>query len=426
MKTMHEDSAMRVAIHYGLEDTSFEVRDTRLVSKLRLSSARLQDPVAAVRDALEHPYQYPALRLALTPDDRVAVIVDESLPDMGRLLVPILEHITSAEVRPESITVVCPTTTDQAWVDDLPDELQEVRLEVHDPKDRKRLSYLATTGAGRRIYLNRSVGEADQVVVLGRRRFDVWHGQGGAGGDLFPALSDEPTRQELGKRWNLKVPGDSPWPLQQETEEVVWLMGMPFFVQLIDGPGDSIAEVIAGTAQARAQGQRRLHALWQQEVAEPAAVVLATISGDPNRHTFADLAAAVASAARVVQSGGRIVLLTEAQPQLNETLNALRQSDDAHEALQRLKDQPQRPELLPALLWARSAEHARISLLSKLPEEAVEELFAAPLSDVGQAQRWLDHSSSTVILEDAHKTLAVLASRSLEKHRWPNRLRCMT
>ncbi len=401
---------MRVAIRYGLEDTSFEVQDAHLVSKPGPPGVRLRDPVTAVRNALEHPFHYPALRLALTPDDRVAVIVDESLPDVGRLLVPILEHIISSEVRPEAITVVCPTTTTQAWVDDLPDELQEVRLEVHDPKNRKRLSYLATTGAGRRIYLNRSVGEADQVVVLGRRRFDVWHGQAGAGGDLFPVLSDEPTRQELGKRWNLKVPGDTPWPLQQETEEVVWLMGMPFFVQLIDGPGDSIAEVIAGTTQARAEGQRRLHALWHQEVAEPAAVVLATISGDPSRHTFADLAAAVASAARVVQAGGRIVLLTGAHPQLNETLDVLRQSDDPQEALERLREQPQRPELLPAMLWVRSAEHARISLLSELPEETVEELFAAPLSDAGQAQRWLDHSGSTVILEDAHKRLAVLAS----------------
>ena len=302
---------MRVAIHYGLEDTSFEVQDAHLVSKPRPPGVRLRDPVTAVRNALEHPFHYPALRLALTPDDRVAVIVDESLPDVGRLLVPILEHIISSEVRPEAITVICPTTTPQAWVDDLPDELQEVRLEVHDPKNRKRLSYLATTGAGRRIYLNRSVGEADQVVVLGRRRFDVWHGQAGAGGDLFPVLSDEPTRQELGKRWNLKVPGDTPWPLQQETEEVVWLMG-DAFLRAVDrrARGQHRGSDRRGRHRPGLRGQRRLHALWHQEVAEPAAVVLATISGDPGRHTFADFAAAVASAARVVQAGGRIVLLT--------------------------------------------------------------------------------------------------------------------
>src|SRR5262245_53191445 len=160
---------MRTDITYGQQRLELEVGDGRLVSSRRRPPAPpLADPVAAVAAALEEPLGFPALRRALTPDDHVAVVVDEQLPQLPRLLTPVLEHLTQAHVRPEAITLLCPTPSSQAWVDELPDAFQEVRLEVHDPANRKRLSYLATTRHGHRLYLNRTLVDADQSVVLTR------------------------------------------------------------------------------------------------------------------------------------------------------------------------------------------------------------------------------------------------------------------
>src|SRR5262249_58527419 len=137
------------------------------------------------------------LRRALTPDDHVTIVIDERLPRLADLLIPLLEHVSSAGVAPEAITLLCPPTSSrQPWLEELPEAFEEVRLEVHDPKDRRRLSYLATTRKGRRLYLNRSVVDADQVVVLSGRRSDPLLGQGGAAGAIYPALSDEATRRE--------------------------------------------------------------------------------------------------------------------------------------------------------------------------------------------------------------------------------------
>src|SRR5437763_3219905 len=136
---------MRTDIAYGVEHLELEVEASRLVTAHRQPAAPpLADPAAAVADALENPLGFPPLRRALTPDDHVAVVVDEQLPQLPRLLTPILEHLTQAHVRPEAITLLCPSASSQAWVDELPDAFQEVRLEVHDPANRKRLSYLAT------------------------------------------------------------------------------------------------------------------------------------------------------------------------------------------------------------------------------------------------------------------------------------------
>ena len=74
------------------------------------------------------------LRLALTPDDQIAVVVDETLQNPALFLVPILEHLGQADIASQAITLVChPPSTGQAWLEDLPDEFAEVRLEVHDP-----------------------------------------------------------------------------------------------------------------------------------------------------------------------------------------------------------------------------------------------------------------------------------------------------
>ncbi len=312
---------MRWSLAFARERLELEIDPDRLVARPRAPITPVADPEAAVRAALEAPFHYPALRRALTPDDHVAVVVDEGLSGLGRLLVPVLEHVVSAGVQPEAITVVSPPSpSSQEWVEALPDELQEVHTETHDPTNRKRLAYLATTAAGRRLYLNRSLVEAEQIVVVGRRHYDLVLGQAGAAGDLYPALSDMPTRDELQRRINFTAPGKEPWPVRLESQEVCWLLGAPFFVQIIEGPGDSVAHVVAGAAEAAAEGQRLLDATWRQEVPDAADLVVATLSGDPGRVTFADLATAAANAARVVRSDGRILLLTRAAPDLGPGL----------------------------------------------------------------------------------------------------------
>jgi len=399
---------MKLRLAFARERLDLQIPDDRAIAPPRPPVAGLEDPLAAIRVALEAPFQFPPLRRALTPDDHVAVVVDEHLQDLGRLLVPVLEHILSAGVVPAAITLVCvPSASRQEWVEDLPDALLDVHVEVHDPTDRRRLSYVATTAKGRRLYLNRSVADADQVVVLGRRHYDVLFGHAGAEGELFPFLSDEPTRLEWQHRWEFKAPGAEPWPLFREAQEVSWLLGLPFYVQIIEGQDDSVAQVIAGAAAASAEGQRRLDACWRQDFPAAADLVVATLSGDPACHSFADLAAAAACAARVVRTDGRILLVSRAAPEVGPGSDILREAEDPHEAVRQLRREP-KTELLPALLWARAADHARISLLSALPDEAVEDLHAAPLPDPAGVQRWLNRGGSCLFLEDAHKALAVL------------------
>jgi nickel-dependent lactate racemase len=401
---------MRINIAYGREQLEVEIDARRLVEVERQPQAPpLADPAAAVRAALETPLDYPPLRRALTPDDHVAVVIDEHLPRLGELLAPLLEHVAAAGVAPAAVTLVCPSEGPHSWRDELPAAFSRVRLEVHDPHTRPKLAYLATTKQGRRIYLNRTVVDADQVVVLSGRGYDPVLGYSGAEAALFPALSDEPTRQELASRPSLDVPGDEPWPQQREAAEVAWLLGAPFFLQVIEGAGDEIAHVIGGQSASVAQGQRLLDARWRLTLAQRPRTVLAALSGDPARQGFADLARAAACAARIVAPDGRIVLLTQAQPALDEAAELLRRAEEPAAALDLLLRQHP-AGMAAAFQWASAARQAKIYLLSGVAPETAEELFAVPLEDAGQVQRLLGGDGPCLVVDDAHKSLAVLAA----------------
>jgi nickel-dependent lactate racemase len=407
---------MRIGIDYGGQRLELDVPDGAVAEASQPSVApSLADPVAAVRQALETPYHWPALRLALTPDDHVTVLLDEGIPRLAQLLTPLLEHLTEARVTPDAITLLCPPgSSKQDWLQDLPDVFEDVHIEVHDPTDRRKLAYLATTKQGRRLYLNRTAVDADQLVVFTRRTYDPVLGYFGAETAIYPALSDQATRAEFltPGAYTTRLAGSGvKSTAQQVANEAAWLMGAPFLLQVIEGAGDGIAHVLGGSLDASAEGRRLLDARWRLTLEQPADLILAGIGGDPARHDFPLLARALGNAARVVQSGGRIVLLTEALPQLGSAGQHVLDAVEPGDIVAELEREPA-PELFAALEWASAVHKAKVYLLSGLPEETSEDLFVTPLQKAEQAQKLVGLARSCLVLPDAHRTLAVVGKKS--------------
>jgi nickel-dependent lactate racemase len=405
---------MQVGINYGRGRLEVDVEENRLVAVHQQPQAPpLEDPAAAVRAALETPIGFPALRRALTPDDHVVVVLDEQLPLLPALLTQVLQHLFEARVGLGAITLLCrPAQESPEWVHDLPAEFRDVRVEVHDPADRRRLSYLATTRRGRRLYLNRRIVDADQLVLLTRRTYDPLLGYAGAEGALYPAFADEATLKEMGSLLSMDVPGEQAWPARREAAEVAWLLGAPFIVQCIEGAGETISHVVGGLVENGDEALRLLNARWRLAVDTSADVVVAGVSGGPEHQDFACLGRALACAARVVKPEGRIILLTEARPDFGPASEVLRQAEDPRQALQLLRRHGL-PDMAAAFQWASAAQRATIYLLSRLPAETAEELFTVPLEHAGQVQRLLGNAASCLFLSDAQKSLAVV-SRSQE------------
>ena len=375
------------------------------------SPTPVADVRSAVRETLEHPLRFEALRRALTPDDRIALVVDESLPQLPTLLMPILEHLTAAGITPDRITLL---TSDSAphgdWIGELPEAFEEVRTEVHDPADRRRMSYLASTHEGRRLYLNRTLVDADQVVILSGRGYDPLLGYSGGAASIFPAFGDIESHRAHAADLTMSAPGHGVRPALQEAEEVAWLMGAPFLIQAIEGFGDEIAYVCGGLIDTAVDARRALDERWHVTVGRRAGTVVASVSGDPARHGFAALASALACAARVVEPGGCIVVLSESEPQPGAAAELLRKAEEPEQALRAIAhDQP--ADMATAFQWASAAARARIYVACDLPPEAIEEWFATPVASPREVQRLLDAPGTCVFLPDGHKTLATVVGK---------------
>ncbi len=398
---------MTLTIPFGQNQFPLAIPPERLVP-VPVPAANLADPLADLAAALEHPFHFPPLRQALTPEDQIAIVVDETLPEVGRLLGPILDHITATGVEGIAITLLCSEpNADHAWRQELPALYRRIAVQNHDPANAKGLCYLATTKEGQRLYLNRTLVEADQVVVLSGRRYDPVLGYAGAETLLYPAFAEAAAREQASSKLRALPPGDEPSPPVKAAREVAWLLGAPFYVQVIEGTGDGIAAFVTGTHEASDEGRGRQDGRWKLPLPRAADLVIATLPGDPARRSFADHATALSRAARAVGPRGAIVLLTESSLDAGDLGDFLRKCDDPEEALRKLGRHPS-AERLPAWLWAGATSQARVFLHSPLEADEAERLFATPLDDLTQVQRLADRAASVLILPDADRMLPVI------------------
>ena len=392
-----------VDVPVGRSVWSLTVRDADLLPLREPARPAVPDVRRAVIDSLERPVGFEAFRRALTPDDRVALVVDESLPHLPELIGGVLEYLATAGIPPAAVTAVSPPHSVQPWLNDLSDALSDLQTEVHQPADRPRLSYLNATKEGHRIYLNRTVVDADQIVVLSGRPYDPLLGHGGAAGSLYPSMADaEAVRTLVPKLTPQTDPGGS-FPIAPEADEVAWLLGSPFFVQVIEGDGDDIAGIVSGLKNAIPDGTALQDAVWKTAAPARADTVIVTLSGDPARHDFAALARAAACAARAVKQDGTVIILSEADPDLGDATDVLRRCDDPPDAV-KLLFQKKPADAAPAVQWAWAAGRAKLFLASEIRPTTVEEMFATPLTGPKDVQRLLDAPGTCLIVRDGHKS----------------------
>lgn len=364
-------------------------------------------PRELVRAALDAPVGFESMRRAVAPGDRVVIVLDTNLPRAADLLAGVLDHLHTAGVPASDVTVLTPPGANQGWRDDLPVEFSAVTAEVHDPDDAKRHAYLATTKAERRVYLNRTLVEADFTVLLAGRGYDPLLDYGGGEAAVFPHLSNAETRNELADQFTTDPPMTEPSDFRAEAIEVARLLGTPFLVQIINGEGDAIQDVVAGLLDSAPEGVRRQDTRWRATVSEEVETVIATISGDPDRITFLDVAKAAVCAARVVRDEGRIVVLSEGVPPLGDGANFLRTHDGPRGA-RRWLDKLRPDDWAAAYLWCFPAKVASLFVATGLPDETVEELFATPIRDAAEVQRLLDTGGRIAVIPDAHRTIVTV------------------
>jgi nickel-dependent lactate racemase len=394
---------MRVAVQYGTESTELDVRDdcyVPLAGEPPLPA--LQDVADAVTKAIEQPHEFPPLRQAIVPGDHVTIVVDDDIPSPANVLGPIVECLADGGVAPGDITIM-----QVAWREDgrgslTPDNLPPgIRLVPHDPDDRGQLSYLASTKSGTRVYLNRHVVDADLVILLGRVDYHPILGYRGTGSSVFPGLADAAAQQQFRGKISGAFDARIRAAARHDADEVAWLLGVQFAIQVVVGENDRIVEVVAGAyAPVQARAQQLLDRCWKRRAARRADLVVATIRGAASDQGFEELGRSLDNALALVRDGGRVAVLSSVGGSAGAALQTACSQQDPTKLLDILKRQPA-VDTISTWQIVRACQSTRVYLLSRLDQDLVEELSITPIDSVSELQRLVHQSPSCVVLNDA-------------------------
>ena len=400
-------------LRYG-DGQQFQIglNSSRIVGQNRPPNSST-DFASEVRQQLSAPLDFPPLELAVVPDDRIVIALDRHTPGAAEIIAAVWSAFERRDIKPQDVSILQPASWKADKLTDprvaLPAAVQKaMHWTIHDATDKKREGYLANSATGERIYLDREVIEADFVLPIGAVGFDPLLGFRSAGSAIYPGLSNIDSMAKTRGQDHAELRPEDDRPLRQLQDEVAWLLGVLFGIQVLPGIAGQPAGVIAGAMESTTSAARDwLKQNWFVEQPERCEILVAAVDADSAGTNWEQIGVALQTARNLVQRGGKVVLLTSLSAQPTEGFRYLQQCGSPREALKPLRlESP--PDLIPASRLASATDWAKVYLVSALDSDVVESLCMTPLT-ANEATRLLDRGGSCVLLESAQHTFGYVA-----------------
>lgn len=396
---------MQTSLTYGRQAViHFDISDSALLLDRRGPDGEpLDDPAAAVAAALATPENYPALASAVTSDDRVTIALGPGVPQAEAVIAGIVYTLAEGDVAENRITIL--QTAEEAGrsgrdvMAGLPDHARRrIQLAVHDPADRKSLSYLAADAQGQPIYFNRHLCDADLVIPVGCLRTSDGPGHSGVSVGIYPTFADDAAQRRFAAVSSSEDPVHRR-RRDEQADEAVWLLGAMFTLQLLPGAGDTVLHVLAGERGAVVQRGRELcEQVWSFNVPERASLVIATVEGGSEQQSWENFARALHAASQAVADDGAIAVCMELEDLPGPALQRLAAADD--ESLRDLR-RDRTSDAIAAAQLQRILETNQVYLLSRLQADVVESLGLAHVSSAEEISRLSSRHRSCILLGNA-------------------------
>jgi nickel-dependent lactate racemase len=365
-----------------------------------------------VTDGLAEPLEFPPLSAAIVPGDRVALVADRRVPGLTAIIAAVWRVLETAGVQAKDVAIVQPAALFASELPDprteLPTDVRgEVVWHVHDATRDDACGYLASSATGERIYLAREVLEADFILPISAAGFDPVIGFRGPGAVFYPGLSTSAAFGKTLGQGHSELGPDDDRPLKQLVEEIVWLSGVQFAIQTVPHRqrGEAAAVLVGGVEAVARRAKKQLDKYWRVKRTGRVDTVVAAVTPTEGATRWEDVGSALETAQKLVERGGRIVLLTDLAQPLGPGIELIRQQTSARSALKALRGQTP-PDWLAARQFAAAADWAGVYLLSNLEPDVVEELFLTPLESEAEVQRLLDMTAECILLAGAQHTYA--------------------
>ena len=395
-------------LRYGDEQLfSMELEPSRLAFRHE-PPAPIADFTSELKRQLDSPLDFPPLEMAVVPDDRIVIALGRHTPGAAEIIAAVWRIFERRSVKPKDVTILQPASWNASQLPDpretLPAAVRKaMHWTIHDATDKKRERFLANSANGERIYLDCDVVDADFVLPVGAVGFDPLLGFRSAGSAIFPGLSNIDSMAKARGQDHAELRPTDDRPLRQLQDEVAWLLGVQFGIQVLPSLGGQPAGVVCGALEATTSAARDwLQQHWLVEQPQRCEIVVAAISANAAGASWEEVGAALQSARNLVQRGGKIVLLTNLSAEPTEGFRYLQQCESPREALKPLRLEAP-PDVIPASRLASAADWATVYWVSSLNPGLVESLCMTPLAAT-EAARLLERGGSCGLLEAAQHT----------------------
>jgi len=396
---------VRVRLDYGRNGLEVELPDANVVGVLSLRGApALEDPDAAIAEALTNPIGKPPLRdVARGRRDACIVVCDVTRPVPNPILLPhILRELEAAGITRDRVTLLIATGTHRP---NLGDELtkmigEEVASTVkavnHVCTDLDSVRYLGTTENGVPVKLNATYLDADVKITVGMIEPHFMAGYAGGRKMVMPGIAALETVQAWHSPKFLEHPNATMGitegnPVHEEARLIANLARPDFIVDVALDVKKRICAVFAGDMEAAWEaGVSFVSKTVFDYVPEPVDVVVTTCGGFPLDLTFYQTVKGMVGALPICKPGGTIIVASEMAEGVGNShfLEALLKVDDIRafpETIQRpdwtfVGDQWQIEEL------AKAVRHHQVTVVqSGVPDDLLSRLFVTPMSTVEAA-----------------------------------------
>lgn len=357
----------------------------------------------SLADALESPLGLPKLSQCSVPGDRIVIVVAPDTPQILSVINSVWEELHATDSIELNITLLFPPDYSgnewQQLIDNLPVHVQRQSVvHIHDPGDELQRQYLASSAGGERIYLSQHLVDADLIVTLGTIAYDGLLGYRGTNSAIFPALSDAETINAARGTGHVELTPDDKRPLRDLMDEVGWLLGTQFAVQVIPDSAGNIGFAFCGIPdQVMSAAQTCLSEHWHTIVPEQLETVVISVNPTLPQASWKAIGTALEVAGRVTEDDGRIVIISDAPAPDSPGFELLRRASEPADLLKPMSLEPQDDAAEVSQLIRALGQH-RIYLLSSLSPELVEELGILAVANEAELQRIVATSNRTIML----------------------------
>lgn len=411
---------MKMDLLYGEKSIPFTIDNSKV--KTVIEAKPLPDDVSEeelVANALAKPIDSAPLSELVNEGESACIIVGDMTRVWVRhhvLISPILNELNRGGIPDENIIIVSATgdhreqTAEEHELIVGKEAYERVKVIDHRAKNKDEMVTLGYTTYGTKVSINKTVAEADRVILTGGIVYHFLAGWGGGKKAILPGVSAYETimqnhslafHAEEGSGLNPEVCAGSidGNPCSDDMVQGASLVAPAFLVNtVINEEKHQIAKVVAGNfVTAFRAGCEFVNEYFGVSITEPAELVIASCGGYPKDINFYQTYKTIYNAHFALQKGGTLLLLSESREGVG--------SEDFFNVFTKYPDNKQREMALReeytigghmGYHTAVVAEENDVLLISDLPKEDVEKMGIIPIKTIEEGISFIENKHGKI------------------------------